>query len=323
MPYSQQLIDKETIMQLSLIVPCYNEEDVLKGTSAKLLSLFSSLIESSKISNNSTIYFIDDGSEDNTWNIIETLTQKHKHISGIKLSRNFGHQNALLSGLLTVEGDAIISIDADLQDDITMIEKMIDLYYDGNDIVYGVKKKREADSVFKRISAEGFYKIMPLMGVDITYNHADFRLLDRTVVEHLKEYKEVNLFLRGLVHLIGFKSATVIYDISERTAGKSKYPLRKMLAFAWNGISSFSVTPLRYITAIGFILFISTLILTIHSLWIALFTDEAVPGWASTVLPIYFLGGVQMLSIGIIGEYIGKIYLGVKQRPRYIIEKTI
>ncbi len=311
------------MMQLSLILPCYNEEEVLKETSTKLLSLFNNLIESSKIDDNSTIYFIDDGSSDNTWGIIETLSEKHKHISGIKLSRNFGHQNALLSGLLTVQGDAVISIDADLQDDTTMIEKMVDFYHAGNDIVYGVKKKREADSVFKRTSAEGFYRIMHLMGVNIVYNHADFRLLSRKVIEHLKEYKEVNLFLRGLIPLVGFKSATVTYDISERTAGESKYPLKKMLAFAWNGISSFSVTPLRFITAIGFFLFISTLILTIHSLWIALFTNEAVPGWASTVLPIYFLGGVQMLSIGIIGEYIGKIYLEIKARPRYIIEKEV
>ena len=310
-------------MQLSLILPCYNEEEVLKETSKKLLSLFNSLIESSKIDDNSMIYFIDDGSKDSTWNIIEALSENNMHISGIKLSRNFGHQNALLSGLLTVKGDVIISIDADLQDDISMIEKMIDQYNDGNDIVYGVKMKREADSAFKHISAKGFYKIMYFMDVEITYNHADFRLLDRTVIEHLKEYKEVNLFLRGLIHLIGFKSTTVTYNISERTAGESKYPLRKMLAFAWDGITSFSVTPLRFITAIGFILFISTLILTIYSLWIALFTDEAVPGWASTVLPIYFLGGVQMLSIGIIGEYIGKIYLGIKKRPRYIIEKTV
>ena len=311
------------MMQLSLILPCYNEEEVLKETSTKLLSLFNNLIESSKIDDNSTIYFIDDGSSDNTWGIIETLSEKHKHISGIKLSRNFGHQNALLSGLLTVQGDAVISIDADLQDDTSMIEKMVDFYHAGNDIVYGVKKKREADSIFKRTSAEGFYKIMHLMGVNIVYNHADFRLLSRKVIEHLKEYKEVNLFLRGLIPLVGFESATVTYDISERTAGESKYPLKKMLAFAWNGISSFSVTPLRFITAIGFFLFISTLILTIHSLWIAMFTNEAVPGWASTVLPIYFLGGVQMLSIGIIGEYIGKIYLEIKARPRYIIEKEV
>jgi len=310
-------------MQLSLILPCYNEEEVLEETSTKLLSLFHRLITSSKIDDNSRIYFIDDGSSDNTWNIIEAFSKKNKYISGIKLSRNFGHQNALLSALLTVKGDVVISLDADLQDDINMIEKMIDQYNNGNDIVYGVKMKREADNTFKRITAEVFYKIMHLMGVGIVYNHADFRLLDRRVIEHLKEYKEVNLFLRGLVPLVGYQSTTVTYDISKRTAGESKYPLKKMLAFAWNGISSFSVTPLRFITATGFILFISTLGLTVYSLWIALFTNEAVPGWASTVLPIYFLGGVQMLSIGIIGEYIGKIYLEIKARPRYIIEKTV
>ncbi|HIE58676.1 MAG TPA: glycosyltransferase [Hydrogenothermaceae bacterium] len=276
-----------------------------------------------KIDENSTIYFVDDGSKDKTWKIIQELTEKNKHISGIKLSRNFGHQNALLAALMTVEGDAVISIDADLQDDTSMIEKMVDLYYNGHEVVYGVKKKRESDSTFKRITAEGFYKAMRLMGVNIVYNHADFRLLSRRALEHLKEYKEVNLFLRGLIPLLGFESTTVTYDISERMAGESKYPLRKMLSFAWNGISSFSVTPLRFISAIGFILFISTLILTIYSLWIALFTDEAVPGWASTVLPIYFIGGVQMLSLGIIGEYIGKIYLEIKARPRYIIEKNI
>lgn len=310
-------------MQLSLVLPCYNEEEVLEETSVKLLSLFNSLIESSKIDESSTIYFIDDGSNDDTWDIIEMLSEKNKYISGIKLSRNFGHQNALLSALLTVNSDVVISIDADLQDDISMIEKMIDQYNNGNDIVYGVKLKRDADSAFKRITAEGFYKIMHFMGANIVYNHADFRLLSRRVIEHLKEYKEVNLFLRGLVPLVGFKSTTVSYDISDRTAGESKFSLRKMLGFAWNGISSFSVTPLRFITTIGFFLFISTLIMTVHSLWIALFTDEAVPGWASTVLPIYFLGGVQMLSIGIIGEYIGKIYLEIKARPRYIIEKTV
>lgn len=310
-------------MQLSLVLPCYNEEEVLEDTSVKLLSLFKSLMESSKIDERSVIYFIDDGSCDDTWSIIEALSKKHKHISGIKLSRNFGHQNALLSGLLTVDGDAIISIDADLQDDISMIEIMIDQYNQGNDIVYGVKIKRDADSIFKRLSAEGFYKIMHLMGANIVYNHADFRLLSRRVIEHLKEYKEVNLFLRGLVPLVGFKSTTVSYNITDRTAGESKFSLRKMLAFAWNGISSFSVKPLRLITTLGFLLFLSTLFLTIYSLWIVFFTDEAVPGWASTVLPIYFLGGVQILSIGIIGEYIGKIYLEIKARPRYIIEKTV
>ncbi len=310
-------------MQLSIIVPCYNEEEVLEETSAQLISLIEGLIGSSKVDDNSTIYFIDDGSKDSTWNIIETLSEKCKYISGIKLSRNFGHQNALLSGLLTVKGDVIISTDADLQDDISMIEKMIDLYDKGNDIVYGVKRKRDVDSAFKRTTAEGFYKILHLMGVEIIYNHADFRLLSRNVIEHLKDFKEVNLFLRGIMPLVGFRSSTVSYEISERMAGESKYTLRKMIAFAWNGISSFSVTPLRFISATGFILFVSTIILTIYSLVTWLFTDNAIPGWTSTVLPMYFLGGVQMLSLGIIGEYIGKIYLEIKARPRYIIEKEV
>ena len=310
-------------MKLSLVLPCYNEEEVLNDTSSKLLSLFHSLMASSKIDKNSTIYFVDDGSKDNTWQIIKKLSQKHKEISGIKLSRNFGHQNALLSALMTVEGDAIISMDADLQDDITMIEKMVDLYREGYDIVYGIKMKREADGLFKRITAKGFYKMMHMLDADVISNHADFRLLSRRAVEHLREFKEVNLFLRGLIPLVGFKSTSVTYDISERTAGESKYPLPKMLAFAWNGVSSLSITPLRFITAAGFILFISTLILTVYSAWIALFTNKAVPGWASTVLPIYFIGGVQMLSVGVIGEYIGKIYLEVKARPRFIIEETI
>ena len=309
-------------MQLSLVLPCYNEEEVLNETSSQLLTLIRSLIASGKIDENSTIYFVDDGSRDNTWEIIKKLSEEHKQISGIKLSRNFGHQNALLSALMTVEGDAIISIDADLQDDITMIEKMIDLHRDGYDIVYGVKRKREADSLFKRITAKGFYKMMHLLDADVIYNHADFRLLSRRAVEELREFKEVNLFLRGLIPLVGFKSTSVTYDISERTAGESKYPPAKMLAFAWNGVSSLSITPLRFITAAGFILFVSTLILTVYSAWIALFTNEAVPGWASTVLPIYFIGGVQMLSVGVIGEYIGKIYLEVKGRPRFIIEET-
>ena len=310
-------------MQLSLVLPCYNEEEVLGETASRLLALFHGLIASSRIDESSTICFVDDGSKDNTWKIIKSLSLEHQLISGIKLSRNFGHQNALLSALMTVEGDAIITMDADLQDDVTMIEKMVDRYLEGYDIVYGVKMKREADGFLKRITAKGFYKMMHLMDADVIYNHADFRLMSRRAVEHLKEFREVNLFLRGLIPMIGFKSTTVTYDITERTAGESKYPLTKMLAFAWNGVSSLSITPLRFITAGGFILFISTLILTVYSAWIALFTNDAVPGWASTVLPIYFIGGVQMLSVGVIGEYIGKIYLEVKARPRYIIEEKI
>ena len=214
-------------------------------------------------------------------------------------------------------------MDADLQDDISVIEEMIDSYNDGNDIVYAVRKECSADTLFKRATAEGFYKIMHLMGVDIVFNHADFRLMSRRAIEHLKEFKEVNLFLRAMVPLVGFKSSSVYYDRTERFAGESKYPLKKMLSFAWDGITSFSVTPLRFITAIGFLIFLITLIMSFWVLGVKLFSDEAVPGWASTVLPIYFIGGIQLFSIGIVGEYIGKIYMETKERPRFIIEKRV
>jgi len=318
-----QQLKKGRYMQLSIIVPCYNEEEVLEETSIRLLSLLNRLVESTKISNNSAIYFIDDGSKDTTWAIIEDLVSKHKNIKGIKLSRNQGHQNAVLTGLFTANGDALVSIDADLQDDVEVIEQMVNEYQDGNEIVYGVRKERKTDSVFKRGTAEGFYKVMSMMGVDIIFNHADYRLLSRKVIEHLKDYKEVNLFLRAMVPLIGFKSTSVYYDRAERFAGESKYPLKKMLSFAWDGITSFSVMPLRMITTMGFILFFASVIMSVWILGVKLFTDTAIPGWASTVLPIYFIGGIQILSIGIVGEYIGKIYMETKQRPRFIIEKVI
>lgn len=310
-------------MRLSIVVPCYNEEEVLRETSTQLLSFVDRLIISSKIDDTSMIYFIDDGSQDNTWDLIETLSKEHKHISGIKLSRNRGHQNAVLAGLFTAKGDAVVSIDADLQDDIEVIEQMVDEYNNGNEIVYGVRNERKTDTMFKRTTAEGFYKLMKIMGVDIVFNHADYRLLSRSVIEYLKDYKEVNLFLRAMIPLIGFKSAKVYYDRAERFAGESKYPLKKMLSFAWDGITSFSVVPLRMITAIGFILFFLSMCLSFWVLGTRMFTDDAIPGWASTVLPIYLISGVQILSIGVAGEYIGKIYLETKQRPRYIIEKEI
>jgi len=310
-------------MQLSIVLPSYNEEEVLQETASRLLSLFETLIRKNKISDASRICFVDDGSKDKTWSIIETLSQDHLHVSGIKLSRNRGHQNALLAGLYTVEGDIVISIDADLQDDITIIEEMIDSYNEGNDIVYAVRKERTTDTAFKRATAEGFYKIMHLMGVDIVFNHADYRLMSRRAIEHLKEFKEVNLFLRAMIPLVGFQSSSVYYDRAERFAGESKYPLRKMLSFAWDGITSFSVMPLRFITATGFLIFIATIIMSSWVLGVKLFSEEAVPGWASTVLPIYFIGGIQVFSIGIVGEYIGKIYMETKERPRFIIEKTI
>lgn len=310
-------------MQLSIIVPCYNEEEVLEETSNRLLLLLNRLIKSSKINEKSKIYFIDDGSKDQTWSLIDDLVSKHTQVKGIKLSRNKGHQNAVLCGLYTAEGDALISIDADLQDDVDVIEEMVDAYHNGNEIVYGVRKERKTDTAFKRSTAEGFYKIMNLMGVDIVFNHADYRLLSQKVIEHLKDYKEVNLFLRAMIPLIGFRSTSVYYDRAERFAGDSKYPLKKMLSFAWEGITSFSVVPLRIITTMGFVLFLGSFIMSFWVLSIKLFTDSSVPGWASTVLPIYFIGGVQILSLGIVGEYIGKIYMETKQRPRFIVEKII
>ncbi len=310
-------------MQLSIVLPCYNEEEVLPETVQRLLTLHERLIISGKIAENSLIYFVDDGSRDKTWELIETYSKQYAPVRGIKLSRNRGHQNALLAGLFTAEGDALISIDADLQDDVDVIEQMVDAYRNGDEIVYGVRKARKTDTAFKRATAEGFYKLMHLMGVDIVFNHADYRLTSRNVIEHLKAYKEVNLFLRAMVPLVGFKSSSVYYDRAERFAGESKYPLKKMLSFAWDGITSFSVMPLRFITALGFIIFFATFVMSLWVLGTKLFTDEAVPGWASTVLPIYFIGGIQVLSIGIVGEYIGKMYMETKARPRFIIEKVV
>lgn len=310
-------------MTLGIVVPCYNEEEVLRETAARLLALLGRLIERGTINVQSRIYFVDDGSKDATWSLIEGLCLESLHVSGIKLSRNRGHQNALLAGLLTAQGDALISIDADLQDDISVIETMVERFHEGYEIVYGVRKERTVDTPFKRATAEGFYKVMRLMGVDIVYNHADYRLLSRRALEELRHFKEVNLFLRAMVPLLGFKTTQLYYDRAERFAGESKYPLKKMLSFAWDGITSFSVMPLRFITATGFVIFIATLLMSAWVLGVKLFSDEAVPGWASTVLPIYFIGGIQVLSIGIVGEYIGKIYLESKARPRFIIETTI
>jgi len=310
-------------MQLSIVVPCYNEEEVLNESSKQLLALLKKLVQKKEIDENSYIYFVDDGSKDSTWEIISKLSEDNSQIKGIKLSRNKGHQNALLAGLYSAKGDAIVSIDADLQDDVSVIEKMVRKFKDGNDIVYGVRSKRDNDSWFKRFSAEGFYKLMAFMGVDIVFNHADYRLMSRRVVEHLKSYEEVNLFLRAMVQLIGFKSDVVEYERSERFAGESKYPLRKMLSFAWDGITSFSVTPLRLISLIGATIFVISLFISIWALGVKLFGSSAVPGWASTVLPIYFIGGIQLLSLGVIGEYVGKIYSETKKRPKFIIEQEI
>lgn len=307
---------------LTIVVPCYNEEGVLPETNLRLLSLLNRLKCQGKVSD-SHIYFVDDGSSDRTWALIEGQAALDPRIRGIKLSRNRGHQNALLAGLLTVDGDVVVSLDADLQDDISVIEKMIDAYHDGKDVVYGVRKKREADTVFKRSTAEIYYKLLKLMGVDLVFNHADYRLMSRRSLDALKEYKEVNLFLRGVIPTIGFPSSTVTYDRSERFAGESKYPLRKMLALSVDGITSFSALPLRMVAGLGIIIFLFSLVTSIWVIWIRFVSGKAIPGWASSVLPMYFLGGVQLLSIGIVGEYVAKIYMETKQRPRFFIEKIL
>ncbi len=307
-------------MKVSVAIPCYNEEEVLAFT-VETISNYLELLKLKKLFENFEIVLVDDGSSDKTWQLIESFCNQSPLIKGIKLSKNMGHQNALLSGLFNANGDVVVSIDADLQDDITVIEKMILEYNQGSHIVYGVRAKRESDTFFKRVSAEGFYRLMSMMGVNIIFNHADYRLMSKQAIEHLKEFQEVNLFLRGIVPLIGYKSSKVYYERSERFAGESKYPLKKMLSFAWNGITSFSVVPLRIVSILGIFIFGFSFLMTLWVLSIKLFTNTAIPGWASTVLPIYFIGGIQLLSLGIIGEYVGKIYSETKQRPRYFIEK--
>jgi len=308
---------------LAFVIPCYNEEEVLPQTKEELLALRARLIQRGLITSESFICFVDDGSSDRTWELIQSYTA-HPAIKGLKLSRNFGHQNALLAGLFYAEGlaDGAVSLDADLQDDIWAIEEMCEKFIGGCEIVYGVRRKRESDTYFKRSTAEGFYKLMAFMGVDIVYNHADFRLMSKRALSWLKEFEEVNLFLRGIIPLLGLKSDLVYYDRKERAAGSSKYPLKKMLAFAWDGITSFSVAPLRFITILGGIVLVFSLILSIWAL-IAKLSGSAVSGWTSMMLIVLFLGGVQMLSLGIIGEYIGKIYKETKRRPRFFVEKIV
>ena len=310
-------------MQLCIVVPCYNEEEVLEETCGRLLALLTAVTATGQISPASRVCFVDDGSSDRTWALIESLAGKDHRITGIKLSRNRGHQNALLAGLLTAEGDAIISVDADLQDDIDAIPRMIEQLTRGADIVFGVRSRRDNDSVFKRVTANAFYRLMNWLGAQTIYNHADFRLMSRRAVEALRQYREVNVFLRGIVPLVGFPTAVVEYERSERLAGTSKYPLRKMISFALEGLTSFSVVPLRIITFMGTLVFLITFGLGVWVLYVRFFTDLAVPGWASLMLPMFFLGGVQILCLGVMGEYLGRLYQEMKARPRYIIEKKI
>ena len=307
-----------------LVLPCYNEEAVLHETSSRLKVKMNQLISENKISKDSRVTFVDDGSKDNTWSIIEELKESDELFAGVKLSRNRGHQNALLAGLMTVKDycDAAISLDADLQDDINVIDKFIDRFIDGCDVVYGVRSDRKTDTVFKRTTAQGFYKVMKLLGVDIVYNHADYRLMSKRALDALEEFEEVNLFLRGIVPLIGYKSDVVLYERNERFAGESKYPLKKMLSFAFEGITSFIVKPIKLILDIGIIMFTTSLLFLIYfiALWCL---GKTVEGWATIVVSIWMLGGVQLLCLGVIGEYIGKIYIETKKRPKFIIDKFI
>ncbi len=305
---------------LYLVIPCYNEEAVLLETAKRLLIKMNSMIDKNFITNDSKILFVNDGSKDKTWTIIEGLHSQNPIFSGVNLSRNKGHQNALLAGLMTAKdyADITISLDADLQDDIEVIDKFVEEYYSGSDVVYGVRSSRKTDTFFKRTTALGFYKFMNALGVDVMYNHADYRLMSKRALEGLSQFKEVNLFLRGIVPLIGYKYSVVEYERHERFAGESKYPLKKMLAFALDGITSFSIKPIRIITGLGFFIFFVSFIALIYSL-IVKFLGKTVTGWTSLTLSIWMLGGIQLLSLGVIGEYIGKIYNETKQRPRFII----
>lgn len=311
-------------MILYVTVPCYNEEAVLPETSKRLKAKMTSLISGGTIDPKSRVCFIDDGSKDKTWEIIKNLTESDELFSGIKLAHNRGHQNALLAGLMTAKeyADIVVSMDADLQDDIDALDRFIEKYNEGCDIVYGVRSSRKKDTFFKRNTALAYYRFLAKMGVDIVYNHADYRLMSKRALNALAEFREVNLFLRGIVPLIGFKTAIVEYERSERFAGESKYPLKKMLSFAIDGITSFSIKPIRLITSLGFIIFILSLAMLIYSIIIKI-TGHADSGWASIICSIWMIGGIQLLSLGIIGEYVGKIYNETKSRPRYIIEEFL
>lgn len=306
-----------------IVVPCYNEEAVLPEACRRMLKLFDDMRSSGLISRKSRIVFIDDGSKDKTWEIISELDSKHSEVLGIKLAHNAGHQNALYGGLMTVKDlcDCAISIDADLQDDINAIPEMIKKFRDEDcEIVYGVRNRRDSDTFFKRTTAVSFYKLMKLMGVDMVYNHADYRLMSRQALAALSEFEERNLFLRGIVPLIGYKSDSVYYNRSERFAGESKYPLKKMLSFAFDGITSFSINPIRMISTLGVIACIFAVIMAAYAI-VQKIMGHTDSGWASIMCSIWFIGGIQLLGTGLIGEYIGKMYKEVKRRPRYIIEK--
>jgi polyisoprenyl-phosphate glycosyltransferase len=308
--------------KLSVVVPCYNEQEVLPETASRLSKIFDGLIEEGQIHSESRIYFVDDGSTDRTWAIVEDLNRNTTRFEGVKLSRNRGHQNALLAGLFHAPGDAILSIDADLQDDLNAINGMLEAHSDGADIVFGVRNDRSSDTYFKRVTAQIYYRLLKGMGVEVIHNHADYRLMSRRAVEALRQYPESNLFLRAMIPELGFRTAIVCYERYERFAGVSKYPLQKMIALAVQGVTSFSVQPLRIITLFGFVISIVSFLLSGWALIAAVVFHSTVPGWASTVVPIYLICGVQMLCLGVIGEYIGKIYIETKHRPRFLVDTT-
>jgi len=309
---------------LYVVIPCYNEEEVLPETSSRMREKMAALCREGKISEESRVVFVDDGSKDNTWPMISALAANEPLFEGLKLSRNRGHQNALLAGLMTVRerADMVISMDADLQDDISAVDAMVDKYHAGCDVVFGVRSSRKKDSFFKRMTAEGFYRVMNLMGAETVFNHADYRLLSKEVLEGLAQFKEVNLFLRGMIPMIGYTTATVEYERQERFAGKSKYPLKKMLTFAAEGITSMSTRPIKCITALGFLIFFVSVLMLIWfiSQWARGMT---VDGWASVICSVWAIGGLILLSLGVIGEYIGKTYLESKGRPRFLIREVL
>lgn len=310
--------------RLYIVVPCYNEQDVLTETANRLGAKLTALTQAELISPDSRVLFVDDGSTDATWSMILELHSVDKRFSGLKLSRNQGHQRALLAGLIEAgkKADAVISMDADLQDDVDAIDAMLAHYRDGCDIVYGVRGERATDTAFKRLSAQSYYRLMARLGVNIVYNHADYRLMSRRAVEGLAKFKEVNLFLRGMVPLIGYKTATVEYRRGERFAGESKYPLRKMLSFALDGVTSFSVQPIRFITLTGFAIFLVSLLFALYTVLVKVL-GHTVPGWSALMVSIWILGGLQLLALGVIGEYIGKIYHEAKARPLYLVEELL
>lgn len=310
--------------KLYIVVPCYNEEAVLHETTKRLTDKLTRMIGAGLVAQDSRIMYVNDGSKDRTWEIIEELHRENPYVLGVKLSRNRGHQNALLAGLMTAKDmcDVTISMDADLQDDIEVLDEFMRKYQEGCDIVYGVRSNRDTDTGFKRNTAQAFYKILKFFGVDAVYNHADYRLMSRRALEGLSEFGEVNLFLRGIVPQIGYKTAAVEYSRGERFAGESKYPLKKMVSFAFDGITSFSIKPIRMITVVGLVIFVVSLVMLIYSLVVNALGNTAI-GWTSMIMSIWLLGGLQLLAIGIIGEYVGKAYMETKKRPKYIIETVL